>query len=465
MLNHDMSRDEQMASFDAIIFSTGRLVAPLRDPWAEHAEALNTLFMLQVEERFAWVSGYLPMNAAIRGLFELVGAANLVGPLAILLGAIALWACARKIWPNDRSAAVLAMLLYLGSGQVLVNGMTSYAMPLHLTANLVWLWLFIQNRLRMDLLALCVAFVAVGLHQPVFHPMFALPILVGVLIERDWRRSAIFFFGYLVIGAFWFWWPNFSASLTGSPLPTGDADYLTRLAQALSGDRGLGLAEMIANLVRFATWQHVLLLPLAVIGVRSIAKNQLMAGLAGGIAITVMVMLIILPYQGHGFGYRYLHGLIGNAIFLAVLGWQKVRQEFPQWNQLILRTSIATFLAIVPMQLYFAHAFYAPFAQASHAIDQTDVDFVLIKGRGAPFAVDLVINDPDLTNRPIRLFEELTDAELLGKICADGATVARLSAQYYDRIGRYFAGDDYTPVDLGNEELTTIIQESGCILK
>jgi hypothetical protein len=32
-------------------------------------------------------------------------------------------------------------------------------------------------------------------------------------------------------------------------------------------------------------------------------------------------MFILLPYQGHGWGYRYLHGLIGSLSLLAGYGW------------------------------------------------------------------------------------------------------------------------------------------------
>lgn len=465
MLDYDMSRDEQMASFDAIIFSTGRLVAPMPEPWREHADALNTLFMLPAADRFAWISGYLPMNAAIRAVFEQVGAANLVGPLAILLGGIALWACARRIWPDDRSAAVLALILFIGSAQVLVNGMTSYAMPLHLTANLIWLWLFLQNRFRMDVLALCFGFVAVGLHQPVFHPLFALPILIGVVIKRDWRRAAIFFFGYLFIGAFWLWWPSFAAELVSGPSHSrGGVQALAVAEDILRGWSG-GLGEMMANLVRFVSWQHLLLLPLLLIGVFKIAEDRLMAGIAGGIVLTIIVVAIMVPYQGHGFGYRYLHGLIGNAILLAVFGWQKVRGEFPQWNSLILRTTVSGLLVILPLQLYFAHQFYAPFAQASRAIDATDADYVLVKSTAAPFAQDLVINDPYLRNRPIRLLEELTGAELLEKICRDGATIFMLPEPHYTRIREYFIGKKHKPATHENEEPVASIGKAGCTVQ
>ena len=465
LFDYDMSRDEQMASFDAIIFSTGQHVAQLSEPWREYTDVLNTIFMLPVADRHAWASGYLPMNSAIRAVFELVNAANLVGPLVILLGGAALWACARKIWPDDRTAAVLALILYVGSGQVLLNGMTSYAMPLHLTANLIWLWLFLQNKLRMDLLALCVAFVTVGLHQPPFHPMFALPILIGVVIERDWRRAAIYFFGYLAIGAFWLWWPSFAAGLISGPSPSGQGVQALMVAEGILQRWSNGLGDMIANLVRFATWQHLLLVPLMLIGVFNLTGDRLMAGIAGGIVLTIIVVAIMVPYQGHGFGYRYLHGLIGNAILLAVFGWQKVRGEFPQWNALIIRTTAGGLLFLLPMQLYFAHQFYAPFAQASRAIDNTDADYVLVRASAAPFTQDLVINDPYLRNRPIRLIEELTSAELLEKICQDGATVSTLPEPYYGRIRKYFIGTENQPAAPKNDKLAAKIREAGCLMQ
>src|SRR3546814_9095813 len=63
-----------------------------------------------------------------------------------LLGALALWGCARRIWPENREAAVVALLLYAGTGQIWLNGMTAYAMPAHLTINLCWLWFVLRRR-------------------------------------------------------------------------------------------------------------------------------------------------------------------------------------------------------------------------------------------------------------------------------------------------------------------------------
>ncbi|WP_260581031.1 hypothetical protein [Sphingopyxis sp. PET50] len=172
---YDLSRDEQMATFDADVFARGSLVAPLSDIWRDHADALNTKFIYPANPRAAWISDYLPLNAALRALLGLIATPALTGPLMTLLGAPALWLCARRIWPEQREAAVVALLLYAGSAQVLLNGMTAYAMPAHLTLNLWWLWLFLWRRWQSDMAALMVGFIAVGLHQPLMHPMFAQP--------------------------------------------------------------------------------------------------------------------------------------------------------------------------------------------------------------------------------------------------------------------------------------------------
>ena len=65
---YDLSRDEQMATFDAAVFARGQLVAPLGGVWRAHAEALNMMFMYPTDEAAAWISAYLPLNAALRFL-------------------------------------------------------------------------------------------------------------------------------------------------------------------------------------------------------------------------------------------------------------------------------------------------------------------------------------------------------------------------------------------------------------
>ncbi|WP_156482961.1 hypothetical protein [Sphingopyxis granuli] len=418
---YDLSRDEQMANFDAAVFAQGRLVAPLSGIWRDHAEALNTMFMYPTNHTAGWISAYLPLNAAFRAFFGLLGDAALTGPAMLLIGAVALWGCTRRIWPDNRETGVVALLLYIGSGQIFFNGMTAYAMPAHLTLNLCWLWLFLRRKTGTDLAALAVGFIAVGLHQPIMHPMFAAPILFTVVLDRDWRRAALYLGGYAVIGAFWAWWPTAMWQLVEADAlaPRGEGvDYISRLvATVLDGDT-MRVANMMSNILRFFAWQHLLLLPLLLWGIAVARKDRLAGALAGGIALTAVVMFIILPYQGHGFGYRYLHGLIGNFILLAVYGWARLGDALPCGRSLLLRTTVAALFVTFPLQAWMAHAFYAPAARASERIVKSGADYVVIGADDAPFTIDLVINSPDLVGRPIRLVRSSIDFELVQALCA-----------------------------------------------
>src|SRR3546814_12560450 len=123
------------------------------------------MFMFHTDHREAWASAYLPVNAALRVLVGWVALPALTGPLLTLLGALALWGCARRLWPENREAAVVALLFYAGTGQIRLHGMTAYAMPANPTINIFWLRFVLLRRLWTDLPALTVGFCGVGRHQ------------------------------------------------------------------------------------------------------------------------------------------------------------------------------------------------------------------------------------------------------------------------------------------------------------
>lgn len=461
---HDLSRDEQMATFDAAIFARGQLVAPLTGIWRDHAEALNTMFMYPMGESAAWISTYLPLNAALRAFFGLLGDPALTGPATVLAGAVALWGCARRIWPDNRETAIVALFLYAGSGQILFNGMTAYAMPAHLALNLCWLWLFLRRVMWGDAAALAVGFVAVGLHQPVMHPLFVAPILFLLVLERDWRRAALYFVGYAAIGAFWAWWPSAMYSLVAgnalAPKSEG-VDYVSRLVATIADSDGMRIANMVANILRFFSWQHLLLLPLLPFGIAVARRDRLAGALVGGILLAVAVMLVILPYQGHGFGYRYLHGLIGSFILLAAYGWTTLGEAKAIWRGLLLRTTVADLIVVLPLQAWMAHSFYVAPAQVSKRIAGSAADYVVVGGADAPFAADLVVNPPFLDKQPIRLLREAIDPALVRALCASRPRVALLEPNDLAPIVAYYRMSK--PVaDAPHRALAGDLRAAGC---
>ncbi len=468
LAGYDLCRDEQMANFDAAVFAGGHLVEKLPAMWRDSGEALNTRFMYTAEHRGAWISAYLPMNAALRALFGLFASPVLVGPVMTMIGGVALWGCARRIWPEDREAAVVASLLYLASGQVLFAGMTAYAMPAHAALNLVWLWLWLGRSRMGDVLALAVGFVAVGLHQPLFHPMFAAPILFLLVRDREWKRAAFYALGYALIGAFWMiWWPTLTWGLVQASAdavqPEG-VSYTSRLIITLMEGNFFVLPDMMANLLRFVAWQHILLVPLLVAGVAVARRNPLAGAIAAGLALTIGVMTLILSNQGYGFGYRYLHGLIGNAILLAVFGWKAMGDATPRWRGLLVGTTALGIAVTTPMQAWMAHAQYAPFAQLNAKMAASSADYLVIGKEDVTFTDDFAINAPKLDRKPVRLIRESVDPALVAAICKDHARVDLVDIALYRDIGRYMYQGPHPAARAGNAAMEKGLRDAGCLV-
>lgn len=465
---YNLSRDEQMAIFDARILATGALARPLPAMWQPHAGALNTLFMLPIGNPVAWVSAYLPMNAALHALVGLIADPALTGPLMTALAAVALWKCVGLLWPEQQEPKAVAMLLFIMSGQALIAGMTSYAMPAHLALNLVWLWLFLLDKRKTDAAALLVGFVAAGLHQLPFHPFFVAPFLFLLLRRRAWPRLAFYCAGYFIICAFWILWPSWTRDLMMGPhsvMAARGTDFWSRLVLTLQLTKGLRFMNMGANVLRFFAWQSLLLVPLLIAGFRVVRRDAFAAALAASFLLPIGAMLVILPYQGHGFGYRYLHGAIGSTILLAVYGWQEMSKARDRLRSLMMRASCAAVAIILPMQLIMAHSFYAPFASRSRQISATSSDYFLVGEEDAPFAGDLVLNEPDLSNRPIRLIAAELDDSLIAGVCGAHSRVALPTDEFFAPINTYFKAPATGLADRRIGNLAPKLTAAGCSIR
>jgi len=471
---YDLSRDEQMANFDTLIYGAGRLVWPLPAIWQATPGPLNTLFTLPAAHPIAWVSGYLPGNALLRTFFAKIGDAALTGAVLNALSVLLVWGCARRLWPGqalrDREAGVIAVLLLALSGQMVMCGMTAFAMTSHLTCNLLWLWLFLRDRRGSDWAALAVGFVGIGLHQPLFHPLFVAPFLVLLLLDRRWGRLALFAGFYAAAAAFWFAYPLLTHNLITAPhsltgagaIPPG-TDYWTRLTEAL-GENHYNIPIMAANLLHFVVWQHLLLIPLLLAGCIAARYDRMAAALAFGFVVPIVVMAAIMPYQGHGFGYRYLHGLLGNAALLGGYGWRRLEAWHDRLRPLFVRGSLATLLVLLPLQAWDTHGLYATYARIDAKIAEVRADYIIIGDHDVPLGLDLVFNRADLGNRPIRLVDgEIDDHDAFAqRICRSGTVMALPTDAFYRNVMLWYRWPAMGRADSRLAEETTAYRDGGC---
>jgi hypothetical protein len=102
----------------------------------------------------------------------------------------------------------------------------------------------------------------------------------------------------------------------------------------------------------------------------------------------------------------------------------------------------------------------APFASVSRAIDTSPERFVIVDNSAAPFGGNLVINQPDLSNRPIRLMASELRASDISDICARG-TVAFIKAPVLKPTAEFF-GETQEPLSPHVSGLEVVVKDSHC---
>jgi hypothetical protein len=423
---YPLSLDEFWATFDARIFRRGVMIAPVAPQWRPFVPALEPIWRLVIPGDRGWASTYLPFNAAFQALFGLLGSRALANPFWAGLSVVLTYALARDFWPARRDAAFVAAILLATSSQLIITAMSAYAMTGHLALNLAWLWLFRRKGVLAGVAAMVVAFAATGLHQFIFHPLFAGPFVLQLWLRRRWRPAALYTLAYGAVCLFWVcWWPILFAS-QGLPGAAVNAATHGATAEALAlAFNGLGPSMMAENLLRFMLWQNPLAVPLAMLGALAAWRERdgPMLPLAGGLALTLLFLVAITPFQGHGWGYRYVHGFLGTLCLLAAFAWIGLTErggeagERRAWASLAVAT-IAAVCLWLPMRLQQAHDFIRPYARSFAAIEHAPADVVVVDTTGLWYADDLVRNDPFLEQGPKIMHRYLLSDAQMEYLCA-----------------------------------------------
>lgn len=441
MLGQDHSRDEAMATLAAKQLASGSPITFVPAEWQMFGRAMLPIFYNGITPpEIGWISGYLPVNSAIRALVETgTGTAALTNPILLVVGLFALWTVARRIWPERHDVAVVVILLAATSSQLVISAMTSYAMTGHFALNAVWLALFLRGGRVGVAGALGVAFLATGLHQIHFHPMFAAPFVLWLAVRGNWRQATIYAAGYLAIGLFW-WigYPQWLGALAGDAVSASSAkaslpEYLISKAGRLFEASPL---LWLLNLARFAAWQNLVLLPLALFALPKVrAEGLKRSSLALPLAVACAASIVLLVDQGHGWGYRYLHGLIGCFCLLAGYGWCRlIPAPAPGRSWAALKLSCClSLLVLMPAQFAMARAFVTPSATLERAIRSAPADVVLVDPADGFFAQDLVQNSPDFRVLPKVMDLAFVPTEALESLCRD-KKVLRVDHRHYRAV-------------------------------
>ena len=392
--NYLVTADEYLADFQARIFLRGKFQAEVPSAWISAERFLNLPFFVQYfPANHSWNSVYLPVYAAMRAVFQSVGLQSLLNPFLAALTVLAVYGTARNIWPESKTNALVAIGLLVSSSQFLVMSMTSYSMPAHLALNAIWLWLYSRPDRGWFYLAPLVGVLAIGLHQPIVHALFALPFLLRLVLQRRWRAVLIFAPIYLAGCALWFAW---------------QARY------QVGGNAGIGSFFKILNprmpiiqsmnLLLIIGWASLATPLLTVLGasqffkVRPIIQDSILSCL-----LTFGFYFFFYLDQAHGWGYRYFHGAIVCFLIVAVAGFNRLSNLVGQHRatKFVLVAIAASLLIQFPLRCFEAERFVRPYARTAAAIHAIPKDIVAFDWRDAWYSADLIRNDPFLEQRPI----------------------------------------------------------------
>ncbi len=428
--NHPLSMDEYAPLFQAQVFSQGQLSAELPPdllPWLFHNKFLVLFFQASATTGRV-ISQYWPGFAVLLTPFVKVGAAWLLNPLLTAGSLLLLIHLARRLLPGTEAVGWV-IVLALASPQFTINAISYYSMSAHLFLNLLFATLLIEPTPGRTFLAGIVGSLALVLHQPLPHILFALPWFLWLAGRgRPIRRFAVLALGYLplslLLGAGWLILKSHITSGDPTPGPsrppvseiqpvagarpatTTTPGVASVVLERIKGQLGLFswpdaeiLEWRIVGLLKLFLWAVPGLPILALIGYREVREVSGLRVL-GWSALCSLVGYVFIPYsQGHGWGYRYFHQAWSVLPLLAAAALVNVKSSRADWWRIVGLCAAASLLILTPLRVAQVDSFVGrhlaqlpPLAAEGHQI------CFLATYRGF-YVEDLIQNDPFLRNR------------------------------------------------------------------
>jgi hypothetical protein len=438
--NHPLSMDEYAAYFQSRVFAAGHLAGQFPLPVMDWLIPPGFQeFFLNVSPTTGQVaSTYWPAHALILTPFALIGIPWACNPLLSALTLIVIHRLALRIFA-DTEAAGFALLLTVASPVFFGIGISYYSMPSHLLANSLYALLLVRPTLGRVFAAGIVGSVALSLHNPVPHMLFAVPWLIWIATRQGGIRLLIALgAGYLplcaLLGIGWF---EFSTHLkaSGPQVANAGADSAQRLQEALSVFQAPNATVFFSRSVALAkvwVWAVPGLLILACYGAVRERRNVTCLLLAAS-ALTTLIGYLFFPQdQGHGWGYRYFHSAWVALPLLATAALYRPADKSdtqtdaaaPAQSGVFGDQATKSYVATcVLLTLVIGVGFRAWQMQGFMASDLKQLPnykgnehrVVIIDSRFSFYGADLVQNDPWLRGNEIRMFSHSAaeDAQMM----------------------------------------------------
>jgi hypothetical protein len=443
--DHPLAMDEYAAYFQSRVFAAGhlhgRFPAGLLD-WLIPRGFQN--YFLNVSRATGSVAeAYWPGFALLLTPFMWAGVPWLCNPVISALTLLVIHRLALELF-DDREAAGFALLLTIASPVIFANGISYYSMPAHLLANSVFALLLVRPTPRRAAAAGAVGSLALVLHNPVPHMLFAAPWFVWLATRQGGLRLfAALIAGYLplvvLLGLGWF---LFSGDLLREALVAVNAAPAHRLQHMIEvfslPDAKVVLARLI-GIAKTWVWAVPGIMVLAAAGAARWRQDALCRLFTASALLTLFGYFLVPVDQGHGWGYRYFHSawmalplLATAALFRPGHIPREASSQSPLFEDGDTKSFVATCILLT---LVFGVGFRAWQLQDFMARDVSQVPqytgterrVVILDGRHSFYGADLVQNDPWLRGNEIRMYSHGAAAD------------EQMMAQYYPEHHRVYA--------------------------
>lgn len=404
--NHPLAMDEYAPVLQSQAFAAGHLTGhfpPALLNWLI-PEGFQNDFLVVSRQSGAVASAYWPAFALLLAPFTLLGIPWACNPLISAATLLVIHRLALRVFA-DREVAGLALLLTVASPVFFADGISYYSMSAHLLANSLYALLLTRPTPRRVFSAGVVGSVALTLHNPVPHLLFAMPWLVW-LATRPQRVQLLtsIALGYAplcaLLGCGWFW---FIGDLRQAGLPPAavtnmQLEHVARLGQVFGAPGESVLWARLIGVAKIWAWAVPGLPLLAAAGAWSKRDNIFCRLLLYSAIATLAGYLFVTADQGHGWGFRYFHSA---WLALPILGAAAARDV--QTRALVVGCALLTLVFGVGFRAWQVHDFIADDLAQMPAYSGTERRVIILDPTTAYYGADLVQNDPWLRGKVIRM--------------------------------------------------------------
>lgn len=447
--NHPLSMDEFSPFFQSEIFASGHLTGqfptPLLDWLIPHG--FQDYFLNVSHDNGRVSSSYWPSFALLLTPFTALGIPWACNPVISGLTLLAAHRLALRIF-NDVESAGLTVLLTIASPVFFADGISYYSMSAHLLANTLYALLLTEPTPRRAFTAGLVGSVALTLHNPVPHMLFALPWLLWMARRPDAPRLVgALLAGYLpLVLLLGFGWFLFASQLTHEgTAATGAvaaAESFGSVGGAFQPPSATLLLARAIGIAKLWVWAVPGLLVLACVGGWRWRRHPVCRLLSASALTTLLGYVVVMFDQGHGWGYRYFHSawIVLPILGAGALSPAPVRNETdhaqPARDRLFMDAGSRTFVvACALLTLTIGIGFRA--LQIRQFVSQmmhqepsyagTERRVVIIDPRLSFYGIDLVRNDPWLRGNLTRM------------VSRGRTTDARMMAHYFPEMHKVYS--------------------------